>query len=328
MAKQEKLWIDFFDRINPKDEIEGVYMGYEKVVQASVNEIDRRITEHIRTEELAGNAGYSVFHFCRFFVHLTGLPVQTYITRRKLAYALYALQEGGKVIDVAIQYGFETHAGFTKAFKRQFGFPPSLYRLYADAPPPGHMTIEKIKKSYGGRKMQVQMRQIRPFPVVGYPSRHMMPGVSGISDILVFWDRVHMDYGPGLSTLHYIYKRSHHCEVGVCFDVDDEHDGFTYMLGVGVDEADADIPQRPGTYLHRIAGGLYAVFTTPLVEEDLYPQSIRQTWQEILTHWLPESAYVCDDTRAAFEYYDTRDHAWLHDGKSQMDIYIPVCKRA
>lgn len=175
--------------------------------------------------------------------------------------------------------------------------------------------------------MQVQIRETATFMIAGYPSRHQMPGVNGISDIPVFWDSVHMDYGAGLSMLHDTYQKSRHCEVGICFDIDDEHDSFTYMLGVGIDEADYNTPLRPGVYLHRIEGGLYAVFTTPLVDEDRYPQSIRETWQEILTRWLPDSEYVYDGERAAFEYYDERDHAWLHDGKSCMDIYIPVARR-
>ena len=30
------------------------------------------------------------------------------------------------MIDAALQYGWETHAGFTKAFKKGFGFSPSF----------------------------------------------------------------------------------------------------------------------------------------------------------------------------------------------------------
>ena len=115
--------------------------------------------------------------------------------------------------------------------------------------------------------------------------------------------------------------------MAICFDIDEEHACFTYMLGVGVDAADADVPPRPGTHRHVLSGGLYAVFTTPLVAEDAYVQSIQDTWQKILTQWLPASVYAYDDARMAYEYYDERDHAWLHDGKSRMEIRVPVCAR-
>ena len=154
-----------------------------------------------------------------------------------------------------------------------------------------------------------------------------MPGVSKILDIPVFWEKINLEYSAGLSTLHHTYTKSHHCEVSVCFDIDEEHDCFTYMIGVGIDEADSAATQRPGTYLHQIQGGLYAVFTTPLVDEDHYAQSIQDTWKKILDEWLPGSQYEYDSTRVDFEYYDERDHSWLHDGKSRMDIYIPVQER-
>ena len=35
---------------------------------------------------------------------------------------------GDKAIDVALKYGNETHAGFTRVFVHWFGFPPSLCR--------------------------------------------------------------------------------------------------------------------------------------------------------------------------------------------------------
>ena len=59
---------------------------------------------------------------------------------------------------------------------------------------------------------------------------------------------------------HYIthIHKSHHCEVAVCFDIDENEECFTYMLGVGVDEADAGIVQRPGTFRYDIHSGLYA----------------------------------------------------------------------
>ena len=171
--------------------------------------------------------------------------------------------------------------------------------------------------------MQVQIKEIKPFSVVGYTSRHRMPGVSKISDIPVFWEKINLEYSAALSTLHHTYTKSHHCEVSVCFDIDEEHNCFTYMLGVGVDEADCGVPQRPGTYLHQMQGGLYAIFTTPLVDEEQYVQSIHDTWKQILNQWLPESKYEYDGARIDFEYYDERDHG----GTTQMDIYVPIRDR-
>ena len=302
-------------------------MEYEAIIQTILDEIDKRITENIRTVELARIANYSVYHFCRVFMTLTGTPVLAYITRRKLEYALYDLSQGKKIIDVAMEYGYETHAGFTKAFRKCYGYPPSLHRLHIPVNPPEKVTIESVRLKHGGTKMQVQIKELKPQTVIGYPSRHRMPGVSRIADIPVFWENTNLEYEAALTTLHDTYVKSNHCEISVCFDVDEENDFFTYMLGVGVDESEVNIPKHPGIYLHKVQGGLFAVFTTPLVDENMYTDSIQDTWKQILSHWLPESKYEYDDTRTDYEYYDERDHSWLHDGKSSMDICIPIRER-
>lgn len=298
-------------------------MEYETVVQASLDEIDRRITESICVEELARTAGYSPFHFSRIFTKTTGLSIKSYILRRKLEYALYDLAQGKKVIDVALNYGFETHAGFTKAFKKCFGCPPSLYRLHVSASPPKRATITDILMEEIRMNAQVTIRNMDPLVIAGYPSRHRLTGFKSLSDIPAFWDHINLDYDASLSTLHHTYTESRHCEAVVCLDVDNEHDCFTYMLGVGVDAADIGKPPRPGVYLHHIKGGQYAVFTTPTVDEADYVRAIQEMWAEILTQWLPASEYEFDSTRDAYEYYDERDHGT----SCCMDICIPITKR-
>jgi len=250
------------------------------------------------------------------------MSVSAYITRRKLEYALYELSKGRKVIDVAFEYGFETHAGFTKAFKKCFGYPPSLHRLYIQAGRPKPAVAANLK--YGGTKMEIKIKEVPNLTVVGYASRHEMPGVSGISDIPAFWDKVNLEYAAGLTTLHNTYANSHHCEIGLCLDIDEEKGYFTYILGV--DEADSKVSERPGMYKHQIKGGLYAVFTTPTVDEKEYAVSIREVWKQALPQWLPASEYEYDDMREAYEYYDERDNYWQTGGKQQMDVCIPIRK--
>jgi AraC family transcriptional regulator len=240
-----------------------------------------------------------------------------------LEYALFDLSQGKRIIDAAMNYGFETHAGFTKAFKKYYGFPPSLHRLHITASLPEKATVYNVKLKYGVIKMQVQIKEVKPFNIVGYTSRHRMPGISKTLDVSAMWSKINFEYEAALITLHDTYTKSHHCEVAVCFDVDEKHDYFTYMLGVGVDEADSTVPQRPGTYLQQMQGGLYAVFTTPLVDEEQYEQSIHNTWKQILDQWLPGSEYEYDDMRVCYEYYDERDHG----DTAQMDICIPIRKR-
>ncbi len=302
-------------------------MEYEVMVQSILDNIDKRITENIRVDELARAANYSVYHFCRLFMALTGTSVMNYVTRRKLEYALYDLSQGKRIIDVAMEYGFETHAGFTKACKKFFGYPPSLHRLHISANLPERATIASVIQKHGGIAMEVQLKELPSFVIVGVISRHALPNVKRSADVPAYWNTISMDYGKHLSRLYDAFTPAVHGEFGLCFDVDDATGEFTYLLGVRFDK-DADSSKiEPDMRKVEMQGGLYAVFTTPKLPSEEYPKAIADTWVEILTRWLPESKYEYDETRLDFEAYDERDHAWLHNNMVQMDICVPIRER-
>ncbi len=305
-------------------------MEHIAAIQKVLEKIDKDITEQITIKGLADSINFSAFHFCRLFLKMTGMSVMQYVTHRKLQLAMKDICCGKKVIDVAMEYGFETHAGFTKAFKRCYGYPPSLFRIHTGGNPPDAIRMSKLineNKILGGRKMQPQIIQKKDMVVVGYKSRHSMPNILHTKDIPIFWDTINLDYSTHLSKLHHTFCNSGHCEYSICFDADLNTGEFTYMLGVGVDNA-GDLDRiESDMYRIDIPGGLYAVFTTPLVENEQYKNSIRETWQTILNDWLPVSEYEFDEGRYDFEYYDKRDHSWENGGKVQMDICIPVRKR-
>ncbi|WMJ22518.1 helix-turn-helix domain-containing protein [Paludicola sp. MB14-C6] len=102
-------------------------MQYIDSIQESLDYIEMNLKAEIKVEELANAAGYSLFHYYRIFQNLVGMPVMQYITRRKLLYSAFEISKGSKVIDTALSYGFDTNAGFYKAFMREFGKSPLDY---------------------------------------------------------------------------------------------------------------------------------------------------------------------------------------------------------
>ena len=251
-----------------------------------------------------------------------------YVTRRKLQYALYELSCGEKIIDVALKYGFETHASFTKAFKKCFGYPPSLYGIHTISSQPTRMELtELISIISGGISMYPEILEMQPFTVVGFTSRHKMPDVRFTHDIPVYYETINMNYWEPLTRLHDLFSKSRHREYTVCFDIDPVTSEFTYLLGVGVDNPEDYSKIEPGMYEMKMPGGLYARFTTPLIETSEYTQAIRDTWKTAFDNWLPASAYEFDEKRCDFEYYDERDHFYHNKDLQQMDIYIPIQKR-
>jgi AraC family transcriptional regulator len=299
----------------------------ENVIQRVLDIIDNRITERITPQELAKECGYSVFHFNRLFSRETKITLMAYVTRRKLQYALYDLSSGEKILDVALKYGFETHAGFTKAFKKCFGCTPSLYRIHAIISRPRRVEIIELKSILsGGNLMHPEILEIQPFTIVGFTSQHKMPEVRFTRDIPVYWYTINMNYWDPLTRLHNTFDKSFHCEYTVCFNINPETGEFSYLLGVGVDNPEDRAKIEPDMYEMEMPGGLYARFTTPHEDESQYPQAVRNIWKSIFDNWLPSSEYEFDETRYDFEYY-YEDNTQPVKYREQLDIFIPIKKR-
>ena len=102
-------------------------MNIREMIQQSIDYIENNLKAEITVDELCEIAGYSRVHYCRLFLHYTGFTPSEYITRRKLLHAIYEISKGSAKIDAALCYGFETYAGFYKAFKREFSCSPSEF---------------------------------------------------------------------------------------------------------------------------------------------------------------------------------------------------------
>jgi len=189
---------------------EVMLMNHTQTLQAVLDYIDSNIGSQINVAMIAEKAGYSEYHFSRVFTGTIGISVMSYVTWRRLQYALYDLCCGKKVIDAAMEYGFETHRGFTKAFVRWFGFPPSLCRLRLTVNPPMKPSVQMLTNKFsGGNAMQPHIIELTPFAAVGYPSRHkcedMTDNVNTPTfwttnvNAPTFWDTIDLDYGTILT---------------------------------------------------------------------------------------------------------------------------------
>ncbi len=83
----------------------------------------------ISVEDVAKNAGFSIDYFNRIFLSRTGFTVTAYIHYIRLKQAAFLLRTTDKsVLDIALEIGYDSHEGFTKAFKKKYGITPSEYR--------------------------------------------------------------------------------------------------------------------------------------------------------------------------------------------------------
>ena len=118
-------------------------MDNRDMIQRSLDYIEENIQTEITATELAGQAGFSLFHYYRLFQQATGLPVMQYILRRRLLHGVYAMTQGTTKTNAALRFGFDTYAGFYKAFCREFGATPSDFLEASRAKRPYRIDITK-----------------------------------------------------------------------------------------------------------------------------------------------------------------------------------------
>ncbi len=100
------------------------------IIFDSLKYIEKNINKSITAEDVAKNAGYSLYYFSRTFKKQVGLSIMEYVKERRLIRASEEIVNGKKIIDIALDYGYQSHSGFTKAFKNKFGFSPALLKAF------------------------------------------------------------------------------------------------------------------------------------------------------------------------------------------------------
>lgn len=106
-----------------------------KAVQLMQDYINEHLTEPITLHMLARAAKYSPWHSSRIFKELTGKTPFEYIRALRLTRAAFKLRDkGAKVSEVAFDFVFDSHEGFTRAFSKQFGISPKNYSKCLNTP--------------------------------------------------------------------------------------------------------------------------------------------------------------------------------------------------
>ncbi|PLT30621.1 AraC family transcriptional regulator [Peribacillus deserti] len=297
-------------------------MEYFKVIQKVVDYIDEHIQTEITVSDLAKFMGYSPFHFLRIFKEAVGVPPMEYVTRRKMQFALRDMGKQTSMNDVAFNYGYDSYAGFAKAFKKVFGMSPSKYRIHCPNAEPPVINLEELK-SYktGGLISQPKIIKLDSFSMVGRTYEVPISNVRTTRDAPAYWHLNGLTDGEIERTLYQTFAPKKHGEF--CLNMAHEQDwsSFTYFFGI-LDEK-PDQPLSPAFQRITAPASSYAVFSTPAVQPDEFVDSVKGTWRYILHYWFPQSDYVIDEAGYDFEFYDERCHPWEHD-LVMMEIYIPI----
>lgn len=98
-------------------------MNLENLIQY----IENNLKEDISLEDMSKLANYSARQIYYGIKELTGMPVMGYIRYRRMEAAAREIANGRSFYETALDYGFDTQAGFYKAFICQIGCSPREY---------------------------------------------------------------------------------------------------------------------------------------------------------------------------------------------------------
>jgi AraC family transcriptional regulator len=193
--------------------------------------IDSNITRDICLYDISKEAGFSVPHFYRLFKRLTGDTVGEYILRRKMAMAANDLAAGNKTVcSIALEYGFESHDVFTRAFKRVYGVPPNKYR-YSNRPPPiKRLTLINNDWNANEQQMNFKLLHVESFYVIGMECNAKKWDSDGAVGRLWSDFLPHIDERRQLAGPMVMY--------GICEHDSCNNNQFRYMAAIGVDSSD------------------------------------------------------------------------------------------
>lgn len=90
--------------------------------------IDGNITHKISLRAVANHVGMSESTFSRHFSQWNGVSFKAYVTEKKIRHAILLLQTTNrKMIDIALECGFDSLSGFYDAFQKRTGMTPRKF---------------------------------------------------------------------------------------------------------------------------------------------------------------------------------------------------------
>lgn len=146
-------------------------------MQRILNLIEATLDAEITPTELAEMSGYSLWHFLHLFQRDVGMSLCRYRTRRRLARAIWHISRGMSITDAALRWGFESHSGFFRAFRKEYGMSPRAWlrshRVVEPAVPLLHEEVYKMLTREKFREALTHWGLDLPLTPVTYPSGHV-----------------------------------------------------------------------------------------------------------------------------------------------------------
>lgn len=285
-----------------------------EAVQRMQDYIQMNLDGDITMVDLARAARYSPWYSYRLFVQLLNMTPSVYIRRLRLSKSALRLRdEKIKIVDVALDAGFESVDGYQRAFYKEFGRNPYEYSI---CPVPIYLF-----KPYGIKYSKIRgdaaMKEVKNVfvQVVEKPARKVIiKRGKEAKDYWKYCEEVGCDVWGLLTSIKSITGEP------VCLWLSPRYikpDTSEYVQGVEVPvDYAGEIPE--GFDVIELPKCKYIMFQgEPFAEAD-FGEAIQQVWDAIKKYDPRLIDYCWDDTnpRIQLEPISTRGYIELHPVKS------------
>ncbi|VTM92277.1 AraC family transcriptional regulator [Raoultella planticola] len=268
--------------------------------------IERHLDEPLSLETLSAIAHSSPYHFHRQFTACSGVPLYRYIQWLRLRRACWrlAFRPQDKIIDIALDAGFQNPESFSRAFRAAFAQSPSQFRQQPDWQE-WHRRVPKhtLQEQH---PMVVKIVQFPETQVAMLRHRGSPDLVNATAAQFIAWRKA-----SGLSPI------ATSATWGVSWDdpATTPADDFRFDICGSVSEPIAE--NTFGVVNGTIPGGRCAV-TRHHGSLDTLAQSIWSLYRD----WLPTSGETPRDFPLFFRYLNFVHEVGEHE--LQTDIYLPL----
>lgn len=290
---------------------------YREAVIRATDIIERQLRAPLSLDGIARRAGFSLWHFHRIFAELTGESLGAYIRRRRLTAAAVDLRTTRRpILELALDYQFESHEAFTRAFRAAFGIPPGAFRRdggLAWQRARHRLTLRRLKRLPRQTTMEPVILRLTALHLLGLSARFIPPSSPDANNLDVV-PKLYDRFCPLITSLPAQADRFVYGAVRCPTDATRRHpDEQEYLAAINV--AAGTKPQPP-LELWTIPAGTYAQFTHrgPVAR-------LGETINYAFGSWLPRSDYVHRGT----PNLDRQDERFASGGKDcELDFFVPV----
>ena len=262
----------------------------------SIEYIEDNLDGEINYEEAAKLACCSCYHYQRMFSYIAGVTLSEYIRNRRMTKAAIDLQNGEKVMDVSLKYGYESPTSFNRAFKKVHEVSPSMAQkkgtfLKSYSPISFKLTIKGVEE------MEYRIEKKEAFRVVGVQRELTNDFEENSIKVPQLW-KESLENGK-LSEIMALMDENNAGAPGVLGlnACNGEEKDWKYYIAVSTDK-----PILKGMYEYTVPASTWAIFKG----QGNMPQAIQDVEKRVLTEWLPTSGYEFDQCINIEVYLDDK----------------------